>query len=188
MGSDKVKCPHCGKVNRVPAAGNGRPRCGNCHEPLPWIASAGDGDFAEVAEKSSVPVLLLIRGHDLGKSMSRYLVDQIERHPRVTVHRNTEIRQVHGDKHLEEIVVEDNRTGDQDTIRVHALFVFIGATPHTGWLADTIALDDHGFVLTGMDAVHARGDGNRPISAGCPGRSKPAGPACSRRATSAAAR
>ena len=37
---------------------DGRPRCGNCHEPLPWIASAGDGDFAEVAEKSSVPVLV----------------------------------------------------------------------------------------------------------------------------------
>ncbi|OBC02826.1 thioredoxin [Gordonia sp. 852002-50395_SCH5434458] len=53
-----MKCPHCGKVNRVPAAGNGRPRCGNCHEPLPWIAAAGDGDFAEVAEKSSVPVLV----------------------------------------------------------------------------------------------------------------------------------
>ncbi|WP_370852716.1 thioredoxin family protein [Rhodococcus sp. 1139] len=58
MGSDKVKCPHCGKTNKVPAAGDGRPRCGNCHEPLPWIASAGDGDFAEVAEKSSVPVLV----------------------------------------------------------------------------------------------------------------------------------
>ncbi|EID79267.1 thioredoxin reductase [Rhodococcus opacus RKJ300 = JCM 13270] len=111
-------------------------------------------------------VHLLIRGDDLGKSMSRYLVDQIEHHPRVTVHRNTEIRMVHGEKYLDEIVVEDNRTGDQDTIRVHALFIFIGATPHTGWLADAIALDDHGFVLTGMDAVHARGDGNRPISAG----------------------
>ncbi len=59
MGSDKVKCPRCGKINKVPAAGDGRPpRCGNCHEPLPWIASAGDGDFAEVAEKSSVPVLV----------------------------------------------------------------------------------------------------------------------------------
>ncbi|MFD9665147.1 FAD-dependent oxidoreductase [Rhodococcus sp. NPDC059968] len=110
-------------------------------------------------------VHLLIRGDDLGKSMSRYLVDQIERHPRVTVHRNTEIREVHGEKYLEEIVVEDHRTGEQDTIRVHALFVFIGAMPHTGWLADTIALDDHGFILTGVDAVHARGDGNRPISA-----------------------
>ncbi|MFC9760451.1 thioredoxin [Rhodococcus jostii] len=58
MGSDKVKCPHCGKVNKVPAAGDGKPRCGNCHEPLPWIAAAGDGDFAEVADKSSVPVLV----------------------------------------------------------------------------------------------------------------------------------
>ncbi|REK82029.1 thioredoxin [Rhodococcus erythropolis] len=58
MGSDKVKCPHCGKTNNIPAAGEGKPRCGNCHEPLPWIAAAGDGDFAEVAEKSSVPVLV----------------------------------------------------------------------------------------------------------------------------------
>ena len=111
-------------------------------------------------------VHLFIRGDDLGKSMSRYLVDQIEHHPRVTVHRNTEIRMVHGEKYLEEIVVEDNRTGDQDTIRVHALFVFIGATPHTGWLADAIALDDHGFVLTGVDAARARGDGDRRIGAG----------------------
>ncbi|MFC9553898.1 thioredoxin [Rhodococcus sp. NPDC056960] len=58
MGSDKVKCPNCHKVNKVPAAGDGTPRCGNCHEPLPWITSAGDYDFAEVAEKSSVPVLV----------------------------------------------------------------------------------------------------------------------------------
>ncbi|MFR9773407.1 thioredoxin [Nocardia sp. SC052] len=58
MGSEMVKCPNCGKLNRVAAAGEGKPRCGNCHEPLPWIASAGDDDFAEVAEKSSVPVLV----------------------------------------------------------------------------------------------------------------------------------
>ncbi|WP_036511218.1 FAD-dependent oxidoreductase [Nocardia aobensis] len=106
---------------------------------------------------------LLIRGGDLGKSMSRYLVDQIERHPRVTVHRNTEIREVHGEKYLDEIVVENNHTGARDTLRVRALFVFIGAVPHTGWLADTIALDDHGFVRTGMDAVRARADGNQWI-------------------------
>ena len=58
MRSETVKCPNCGKVNKVPAAGAGTPRCGNCHEPVPWIASAGDDDFAEVAEKSSVPVLV----------------------------------------------------------------------------------------------------------------------------------
>ncbi|MGW0007245.1 thioredoxin [Nocardia grenadensis] len=58
MGSETVKCSNCGKRNKVPAAGAGTPRCGNCHEPLPWIASAADGDFAEIAEKSSVPVLV----------------------------------------------------------------------------------------------------------------------------------
>ena len=58
MGSEKVKCPNCGKTNNIPAAGEGKPRCGNCHEPLPWIAAAGDGDFAEIVEKSSVPVLV----------------------------------------------------------------------------------------------------------------------------------
>ena len=71
---------------------------------------------------------------------------------------------MHGEMYLDAIVVEDNRTGEQDTLRVPALFVFIGAMPNTGWLADAIALDDHGFVLTGMDAVHAREDGNRRIA------------------------
>ncbi|MET0703216.1 MAG: thioredoxin [Mycobacterium sp.] len=58
MESDIKTCPHCGKRNRVPAAATGKPRCANCHQWLPWIAAAGDGDFAEVAEKSSVPVLV----------------------------------------------------------------------------------------------------------------------------------
>ena len=58
METDIVKCPHCGKRNRVPAAAAGKPRCANCHQWLPWIAAAGDGDFAAVAEKSSVPVLV----------------------------------------------------------------------------------------------------------------------------------
>ncbi len=53
-----VKCPHCGKRNRVPAAADGKPRCGNCHNWLPWIAAAGDQDFAEVVEKSPIPVLV----------------------------------------------------------------------------------------------------------------------------------
>jgi thioredoxin 2 len=58
MESDIVTCPHCGKRNRVPAAGTGKPRCANCHQWLPWIATSGDEDFADVAEKSEVPVLV----------------------------------------------------------------------------------------------------------------------------------
>jgi len=53
-----IKCPHCGRTNRVPAAASGRPRCGHCHHDLPWIADAGDDDFAAVAEASPVPVLV----------------------------------------------------------------------------------------------------------------------------------
>jgi thioredoxin 2 len=53
-----VTCPHCGKRNRVPAAAEGKPRCGNCHQWLPWIVSANDEDFAEIVEKSTVPVLV----------------------------------------------------------------------------------------------------------------------------------
>lgn len=53
-----IKCPNCGKTNRVPAVASGRPRCGNCKHGLPWITAAGDDDFAVVAEQSPVPVLV----------------------------------------------------------------------------------------------------------------------------------
>ncbi|MCF6733662.1 thioredoxin [Blastococcus sp. KM273129] len=53
-----VACPSCGRRNRVPADAAGTPRCGQCHTPLPWIADAGDADFAAVAEQAPLPVLL----------------------------------------------------------------------------------------------------------------------------------
>jgi thioredoxin 2 len=56
--ADVITCPNCARRNRVPAAANGTPRCGNCHKPLPWIVNAGDDDFAEVAEHASVPALV----------------------------------------------------------------------------------------------------------------------------------
>jgi thioredoxin 2 len=58
MAAKIVQCSSCGRKNRVPAAANGVPRCGNCHSPLPWIAEATDDDFAEVAEKATVPVVV----------------------------------------------------------------------------------------------------------------------------------
>src|ERR1700752_3725807 len=58
MSDEVVRCPNCGRRNRVPAAASGIPRCGNCHKPLPWIADAGDDPFAEVAERASVPVVV----------------------------------------------------------------------------------------------------------------------------------
>jgi thioredoxin 2 len=53
-----VECGQCGKRNRVPAVAGGVPQCGNCHAPLPWVADAGDDDFADVVEASSIPVVV----------------------------------------------------------------------------------------------------------------------------------
>jgi thioredoxin 2 len=53
-----VACPNCAKQNRVPAVAKGRPRCARCHEDLPWIAEAGDADFATVVEGASLPVVV----------------------------------------------------------------------------------------------------------------------------------
>jgi thioredoxin 2 len=58
MSDDITRCPNCGRRNRVPAAAAGTPRCGNCHEPLPWIVDAGDATFAEIVEQAAVPVLV----------------------------------------------------------------------------------------------------------------------------------
>jgi thioredoxin 2 len=56
--AELVRCPNCGRRNRVPATAAGVPHCGSCHRPLPWIADAGDDTFAEIAEAASIPVVV----------------------------------------------------------------------------------------------------------------------------------
>ncbi|MEE6164590.1 MULTISPECIES: FAD-dependent oxidoreductase [unclassified Mycolicibacterium] len=121
--------------------------------------SAGQAAIFLAARVSRVYVV--IRGDDLNKSMSRYLVDQIHQHARVTVRSCTEIREVHGDRALTAVVAEDKRTGERQTIQTRAVFVFIGADPNTSWLAGAIALDDHGFVPTGQAALYSDTDGEQ---------------------------
>ncbi len=58
MADGLVRCEHCGQKNRVPAAASGTPRCGKCHQPLPWIADADDATFHDVAEAAKIPVLV----------------------------------------------------------------------------------------------------------------------------------
>lgn len=53
-----VRCENCGRTNRIPAAADGRPKCGNCGAPLPWIVEAGDSDFTDIVERSPMVVLV----------------------------------------------------------------------------------------------------------------------------------
>ena len=94
-------------------------------------------------------VYLLIRGDDLGKGMSSYLVDRVTDAENVKLLANTEVRELVGEDRIEGVVVEDNRLGTRWTLGARALFVFIGAEANTGWLKGAVELDERGFVLTG---------------------------------------
>jgi thioredoxin reductase (NADPH) len=96
-------------------------------------------------------VYLLIRGDDLGKSMSSYLVDRVMDTENVELLPNTEVRELVGEDRLDGVVVEDNRSGARRTLGAQALFFFIGAQANTGWLQGAVELDERGFVLTGRE-------------------------------------
>src|SRR5215217_164559 len=105
-------------------------------------------------------VYLLIRGGDLGKSMSSYLVDRIMDAENVELLANTEVRELMGEDRLEGVGVEDNRSGVRRSLGVRALFVFIGAEANTEWLKGAVELDERGFVLTGRTLGRSALEGN----------------------------
>jgi thioredoxin reductase (NADPH) len=101
-------------------------------------------------------VLLLIRGNDLNKNMSSYLVHRIEQTRNIDLLTNTAIQRVVGNGHVEAIEIVNNNTGQQQTIKTPAVFSFIGATPRTDWLPPEVERDAKGFVLTGATVAHSR--------------------------------
>jgi thioredoxin reductase (NADPH) len=107
------------------------------------------GQTATALAASGHPVHLLVRGEGLAKTMSSYLLDRIEHDPLITVHTQTVVAAVHGDRELESVVVEERSSGEQVEIPTHELFVMIGAEPHTAWLDDAVLGDRRGFILTG---------------------------------------
>jgi thioredoxin reductase (NADPH) len=94
-------------------------------------------------------VLLLIRGDDLNKNMSSYLVQRIEQTHNIELLANTTIRRMTGNSHLEAIEIVNSHDGQRRTIETPAVFSFIGATPRTDWLPAEIERDSKGFVRTG---------------------------------------
>jgi thioredoxin reductase (NADPH) len=119
------------------------------------VAVVGGGNSAGQAAlylaRSCTDVQIVIRADSLASSMSRYLIDQIDRHPRIHVSPRTEVTGLVGDQRLEGVVLRDNTTQLISTVPVRGLFVFIGATPRTEWIAGQLAEDGHGFLLTAAD-------------------------------------
>ncbi len=119
------------------------------------IVVVGGGNSAGQAtlflSRYATELRLLIRGDSLSANMSRYLADRIER-SEVEVLLDTEVRALEGEGTLEAVVADNKRTGALQRLPARALFVFIGADPYTGWLRQCVALDRHGFVLTGPAA------------------------------------
>jgi thioredoxin reductase (NADPH) len=87
--------------------------------------------------------------------MSRYLIDQIERHPQIHVSPHTEVCGLIGDSVLEGVEVRHTISKVTSTLSICGLFVFIGAAPSTAWLGGQLAEDEHGFLLTGKDVPPA---------------------------------
>jgi thioredoxin reductase (NADPH) len=107
------------------------------------------GQAAVFLSQCTKKVRLLIRGGDIGKGMSSYLVERIEQTANIEVHLYTEITQMHGDDCLTAVQLTCAETGDCDTVECTAVFVLIGATPFVSWLPDSVQRDRHGFVRTG---------------------------------------
>ena len=100
---------------------------------------------------------MLVRGHDLRRSMSEYLVGRIEAADTIEVRTCTEIAAGSGVDHLEELVLRDSVTGDTETVHAYWVFVFIGASPHTDWLGGQYQRDARGFLITGPELLDADG-------------------------------
>jgi thioredoxin reductase (NADPH) len=118
--------------------------------------SAGQASIF-LAQQGS-PVSLVVRRRDLAETMSTYLITRIEADPRIEVLQHTEVRGLAGGSHLEAVTLENNQTGARRTVDCQGLFCFIGAVPATAWLADCVALDRSGFILTGQSLPAAFAD------------------------------
>ena len=122
-----------------------------------FVAGGGNsaGQAALHLAKYAGSVTVLVRGADLTRSMSDYLVTEISARPNIAVRTHVEVIAGAGTGHLERLTLRDSATGKVETVPAFALFVLIGAEPRTDWLPPRIERDSWGYVITGHDLLHA---------------------------------
>jgi thioredoxin reductase (NADPH) len=119
--------------------------------------SAGQG--AVFLSQFASRVTILIRSDSLTRKMSKYLVDQIYKTPNIEVIPKTEVAALSGTDRLNAITIKNRDTGKTQQMPADALFIFIGAYPHTEIVEDLVERDEAGFILTGLDLIR---EGHRP--------------------------
>lgn len=122
-----------------------------CRNEAVVVAGSGNsaGQAAMFLADGAAKVLLVVRGNDLAKNMSSYLSRRVETQPNIEILFQTEIRKMRGGKKLEEVELENTKTGERSVVRTPAVFSMIGARPCTEWLPAEIERDEKGFIKTG---------------------------------------
>jgi thioredoxin reductase (NADPH) len=114
------------------------------------------GQAALYLARYALQVTVVARAESLQAAMSHYLIRELEATPNIEVRTSTEVVGGGGEGRLDHLVLGDRVSGDRETVAADALFVLIGADPHTAWLPEEIARDEHGFLLTGYDIPSVR--------------------------------
>jgi len=120
------------------------------------IVGAGNsaGQAAIHLARFASRVTMVVRSQSLAASMSDYLIRQIGAHSNIDVRLGTWVVEGHGDKRLEAVTVE-RVDGKREKLCAAGLFVLVGGTPHTQWLAGTVEMDAKGYILTGRDLLRS---------------------------------
>ena len=128
-----------------------------CQKSQVVVVGGGNsaGQAAIFLSETASKVLLLIRGDDLTKSMSKYLVQRIKKKDNIELLTHTEIDKMMGDNVLRSLQLLNNQTQQRQTVEAAAVFIFVGAKPHTDWLADKIDLDENCFIKTGTQVAES---------------------------------
>ena len=128
-----------------------------CRNETVIVAGSGNsaGQAAMYLSEGAAKVLLVIRGDDITKKMSDYLCRRVQTQPNIEILYRTEIRKLSGDQKLEQVELENTRTGERRTVNTAAVFSMIGARPCTEWLPGEIERDEKGFIKTGAEVGEA---------------------------------